>query len=168
MTAGHWRVIRASTLVAVLVAAATLLTGCRTSGLVFAKSQFHITSPGTSSTTTLPLKISWNAGSLARPGDRFAVFLDRETIQPGQNVLRLIPDSCKQIPTCSREQFLEQEKVWLTAQPSLVLEVLPSTIPADHRGGKEYHSLTVIILDSSLRRTGEEFATTDFVYHRPA
>ncbi|WP_007507777.1 MULTISPECIES: hypothetical protein [Pseudofrankia] len=157
--------IRASALALALVVAAGVLTGCRVTGLVFTAGQIRITSPGASSTVSeLPMKITWTAGNLARPGDQFAVFLDQPTIRPGQNVLKLVPESCRNLPTCSREQFLRQAKVWVTKSPALVLDSIPRANPiGDNR---EYHSVTIVLVDQSLKRLGEQFASIDFIYQR--
>ncbi|WP_248830721.1 hypothetical protein [Frankia sp. Mgl5] len=88
------------------------------------------------------------------------------TIQPGQSVLDLVPDSCRRLPTCAAEEFLERKNVWLTSDPSLVLDTLPTTSPTGRDGSKEYHALTVVVLDGALRRTGEEFASTEFIHVR--
>ncbi|MDT3439957.1 MULTISPECIES: hypothetical protein [unclassified Pseudofrankia] len=164
----HWNVrpvIRASALALALAVAAGVLTGCRVTGLVFTGGQIRITSPGASSTVSeLPMKITWTAGSLARPGDQFAVFLDQPTIRPGQNVLKLVPESCRNLPTCSREQFLKQVKVWITKSPALVLDSIPRANPIGN--DREYHSVTVVVVDKSLKRVGEQFASIDFIYQR--
>ncbi len=152
-----------------LLVVTVLLAGCRTSGLYFVKTQLRILSPQDSSTVTLPLRITWTAGNLYRPGDRFAVFLDSNNmIKVGQNISALLPQSCRVLVTCSHTSYLQQANVWLTSKPTLVLPTLPRTSLTDQSVGKEYHTATVIILSASGVRIGEEFATTNFVYIRQA
>jgi hypothetical protein len=150
-----------------ILALAVLVTGCRTSGLLFTKSSdFRILSPASSAEVKLPLRVTWTAGGSYRPGDRFAVFLDRGTIGPGENLSKLIPDACKKAPSCSGETFLQQEKVYVTSSPEVILATLPRSSVTGHSTGKEDHSVTVVILDSSGARVGEAFASTDFIYIR--
>jgi hypothetical protein len=146
---------------------AGLLTGCRTSGLLFSKNaNFRILSPHSSSAVTLPMTIAWTAKGVYKPGDSFAVFLDRGTIRPGQNVLSVLPDTCKQNPSCSRQSYFQQVNVWITSQPSLMLNALPESSLTGHSTGKENHSITVVILNNRGARLGEAFASADFVFVR--
>lgn len=157
--------LRTGASVIALVVLAGLLTACRTSGLVFRKTDLRIESPDAASAVTLPLTIRWNPGGALKEGHTFAVFLDRPTIKSGASVMDVIPDSCLKLPSCDRADYLEQEKVWITASPSLVLTTLPRT--ADHSSGKEFHTVTVIVLDAAQKRATEEFSSIDFVYRRP-
>lgn len=156
-----------SALVVALLAAAAALSGCRTSGLVFGTSQLRIAAPRASSTVTLPLRLSWSAGGLYRPGDQFAVFLDTRTIRPGQDVMSLVPETCRRLPLCPRADYLEEKQAWVTTSPSLVLDQIPVLSLTGASSGKEYHTVTVVILDKAGRRIGEQFASADFVYVRP-
>jgi hypothetical protein len=159
--------IRAGVVVTCLVAVASLVAGCRTSGLLFTTNgSFRILSPHSSSTVKLPITIAWTANGVYRSGDSFAVFLDRGTIRPGQNVSSVLPDICKQNPSCSRQSYFQQVNVWITSQPSLKLNTLPESSLTGRSTGKEDHSVTVVILNNKGARVGEAFASADFVYLR--
>jgi hypothetical protein len=114
------------------------------------------------------MTIAWTAKGVYQPGDSFGVFLDRGTIRPGQNVLSVLPDVCKQNPSCSRQSYFQQVNVWITSQPSLMLSALPEASVTGHSTGREDHSVTVVILNSKGARVGEAFASADFVYLRKA
>ena len=146
-----------------LTAAAMLLAcglaGCRTSGLEFGQYQLRFLSPGQSSTVQLPLRITWTAGDLYRSGDSYAVFVDTQPVGPGRSVTDLLPADCKVMPDCSRESYYQQANAWLTDKPSLVLDALPASSTSGR--GEGYHTITVVILNRSQVRVGEEFATLD-------
>lgn len=152
-------------LTAVLLLAA-LLAGCRTSGLEFGQYQLRILTPGESSSVTLPLRITWTAGGLYRPGDSYAVFVDTQPIGPGRSVTDLLPDACKVMPNCSRETYYAQANVWLTQKPSLVIRYLPESSVAGR--GREYHKITIVILNPAQVRTGEDFTTLDIAAPQPS
>jgi hypothetical protein len=151
-----------------LLVSLVILSGCRTSGLLFFKSSdLRITNPRSSSTVSLPFTISWVAHS-AKPGDRFAVFLDRGTISPGENLSSLVPDSCKKVANCSLESYLQQQDVWVTSGSSLILTTLPTKSLTGASSGREDHSVTVVVVNRAGVRVGEDFGQVDFVYVRRA
>jgi hypothetical protein len=152
---------------ALLASAAFLLAGCRTSGLIFTKdSAFRILSPSPSSSVTLPLKVTWTDGGPAAGAARFAVFLDQGTIRPGENLSSLLPDFCKVDPACPHNEYLLQQNVYVTSVPSLILTTLPQTTLGGHNSAREYHTLVVVLINSTGARVGEAFASTSFVYTR--
>ena len=150
-----------------LLALAFLLAGCRTSGLIFTKdSAFRILNPSSSSSVTLPLKVTWTDGGPAAGATRFAVFLDQGTIRPGENLSSLLPDFCKVDPTCPHNEYLHQQNVYVTSVPALILTTLPQTTLGGHDSAREYHTLVVVVINSSGARVGEAFAGTSFIYTR--
>ncbi|HET9732351.1 MAG TPA: hypothetical protein VFP54_06700 [Acidimicrobiales bacterium] len=150
-----------------VLALALALAGCRASGMVFVKSStFRIVEPNPFGTVTLPLTVKWTEGAPFRPGDRFALFLDRGSIGIGENILHLVPDSCRKVPTCSPSQYLQQRNVYVTNTTSMSLATLPSTSLTGHSTGKEDHTVVIVVLDSSGTRVGEQYASVDFVYQR--
>lgn len=169
MAAGakHGGLLKLCAAVCGLLAVAGLATGCRTSGLLFTKSSgFRVLSPRSNAAVTLPMTIAWSAKGIYRPGDTYAVFLDRGTIRPGQNILSVLTSTCKLDPTCSRPSYYQQANVWLTSKPSLVLSALPEVSLTGHSTGRENHSVTIVLLTSKGARTGEAYASADFVYVR--
>ena len=83
------RVLHRAGVVAALIAAATVFTGCRISGLVFVQSsEFQFVNPKSSTpVTSLPLKVTWSSGKLLKPGDRYALFMNQGPIGVGVNIL---------------------------------------------------------------------------------
>ena len=150
-----------------LLALAFLLAGCRTSGLIFTKvAAFRILSPSSSSSVTLPLKVTWTDGGPAAGAAHFAVFLDQGTIRPGENLSSLLPNFCKVDPTCPHNEYLLQQNIYVTSVPSLILRTLPQTTLGGHDSAREYHTLVVVVINSSGARVGEAFAATSFIYTR--
>lgn len=148
-----------SMLLAAVLLLVSALVGCRTSGLEFGRYQLRILSPATNSTVTGTLTLTWTVGNLFQPGDSYAVFIDTPPIGPGRNVTDLLPDACKVMPTCDKASYYLQANVWLTSKPSLVLNYLPDSSISGR--GKEYHTITVVILNRAQVRTGEEYASLD-------
>jgi hypothetical protein len=153
-------------LVAAVVLLVSALAGCRTNGLEFGRYQLRILSPEANSTVTAPLRLTWTAGNLFQPGDSYAVFVDTQPIGPGRNVTDLLPAECKVLPDCDKLSYYEQANVWLTNKPSLVLQYLPDSSIAGN--GKEYHTITVVILNQAQVRIGEEYATVDIASAQPS
>jgi hypothetical protein len=173
MTVTSWRITRrqrragrrATALVIAVLAITPFLAGCRTTGIVLGGYQLHVVRPGANSTETLPMTITWTAGSLYQPGDSYAVFLDSTPIGVGRSITDLVPMSCLQMPGCSRATYYQQANVWLTSQPSLTLTSIPEI--AGQNSAREYHTITIVILNKSQVRTSEEYASLDFLYLRP-
>lgn len=135
--------------------------------MIFTKSSaFRILTPASFSSVNLPLTVSWTEGAPYRPGDKFALFLDRGSIGIGNSILHLIPESCRKVPSCSEDQYLQQQDVYVTTATSISLVNLPSTSLTGHSSGKEDHEIVVVVLDSSGKRIGEQYASVDFIYQR--
>lgn len=156
--------LRTTALVIVVLALASVLAGCRTAGLVFGGYQLRVLSPGANSTATLPMTITWTAGDLYQPGDSYAVFVDATPIGVGRSITDLVPTSCLEMPGCSRAPYYQQASVWLTSKPSLTLTSIPEV--TGQNSGREYHTLTIIVLNKSQVRVSEEYVSLDFLYMR--
>jgi hypothetical protein len=144
---------------------ASVLAGCRTTGLVFGGYQLRVLSPGANSTATVPMTVTWTAGDLFQPGDRYAVFVDATPIGVGRSITDLVPQSCLATPGCSRATYYQQASVWLTSKPSLTMTSIPDVL--GQNSGREYHTLIIILLNKSQVRMSEEYASLDFLYMRP-
>jgi len=111
---GRRAALRTTALVIVVLAMASVLAGCRTTGLVFGGYQLRVLSPGANSTATVPLTVTWTACDLFQPGDSYAVFVDATPIGVGRSITDLVPQSCLATPGCSRATYYQQASVWLT------------------------------------------------------
>ena len=114
--------------------------------------------------TTLPLRVTWSSGKLLKPGDRYALFMNQGPIGVGVNILSIVPQSCTSESSCSVNAYLNELYVWQTTKPAVTLSALPTTSLTGNSNGRQEESLTVVILNREGVRTGEEFATEDFVY----
>lgn len=157
--------LRAAALVIAALTMPSVLTGCRTSGIVFGAYQLRVLSPGANSTAVLPMRITWTAGDLYQPGDSYAVFVDATPIGVGRSITDLVPPSCLEVPGCSRAPYYQQASVWLTSEPSLTLTSIPEV--TGQNSGREYHTLTIVVLNKSQVRVSEEYVSLDFLYMRP-
>lgn len=142
-----------------------LLTGCRVTqyGFVQQKS-VHILSPRADSVVTVPLKVTWSAPGvhLGTPGGpaTYAVFVDRNPMQPGQGLKSLCTPNdtqCLNTPGEPDAAYLAQQQVYLTKSNSLVLQNLPlNQVPSD------LHNVTIVLLNAQGRRLGEANYSVEF------
>jgi hypothetical protein len=115
----------------------------------------HILTPGDQATVTTPLTMRWSArdtGSL-----RFAVFVDRATLRPGERLRSVVPKDdtvCRSDPHCPDASWLASNGVYITAGTSLTLPSLKDNRPANNLGARDSHTITVVLLDGD-RRQGE-------------
>jgi hypothetical protein len=111
-----------------------------------------------------PLEIRWRGGDGVRADDRFAVFVDRAPIRPGQN-LRAVAgsdESCEQAPGCPDDEYLRVRGVYVTDQESLQLPFVSELSGIDAQGSASVHQVVLILVDGQGDRIGEHAATLSF------
>ena len=149
--------------VALLLATATAC-GFGTAGLSFvADDRVSITSPRDREKVRLPVTLDWTVEDfgITQPGlgsgddqGYFAVFADRTPVPPGKTLAYVARDdrSCRRDDGCPDEEYLETRHIYTTTRTRLVLTTLPKTASD---GRREFHDVTVVLLDSDGRRIGE-------------
>lgn len=155
---------RGGRLAAALLAAALSGCGFSTTGLAFTNDdRIEILSPKDREKHRLPVTIDWAVddfeitGPGRGSGDNegyFAVFVDSAPIPPGKtlrHVARKDP-TCRASNGCPDEQYLEARGVYTTTETELTLETLRSS---GLDGRREFHEVTVVLLDPEGRRVGE-------------
>ena len=150
-------------LLAVTLAAASAC-GFGTRGLAFTNDdRVEITSPEDRQKLRLPVTIDWTiddfevTGPGRGSGDRegyFAVFVDRSPMPPGKTLRHIAKDdrSCRVDDGCPDAEYLAARGVYTTTETELVLEMMSKTA---RDGRREFHDVTVVLLDPDGRRIGE-------------
>ncbi len=146
----------------VLVAA---LPACdRFDGLAFREdTRVDIVSPTDRAHVTLPITVRWT--SLA-PGRVFGVFVDRAPQPPGEPLSWFArnDDSCRAAANCPDNEYLAQRNVFRTRQPHFRVQQLLDTQRDTQR--REFHEVTVVLLDRHGNRVGESAWSVEFQVER--
>lgn len=160
-----------------LALVATLASGCALHGLSFkVDERLAIISPEDREAVTLPVTIDWeisdfnitgpDGGADAQSG-YFGVYVDRAPQPPGQPMEWFAKDdeTCRPDDGCPDEQYLADRGVHSTQETQFVIENLPPP-PTDQADRREFHEVTVVLLDGSGRRIGESAFTVQFEVDR--
>ena len=157
---------RAPLVVAVVVATALLTSGCAVRGIAFREDdRLSFVSPGDRDEVTLPVTVTWEVEDFDVPDDgSFAVFVDRAPQPPGKAIewLARDDDSCRAADGCPDAAWFAERDVFPTTETSMTIERLPAR--SDDR--REFHEVTVVLLDAEGRRVGETGWTLEFQVER--
>ena len=164
---------------ALALSAVLALSACNTEGLAFVEDRrVTIIEPAALSKVTLPVTVRWSYtdfeviaapdGSDSDDRGRFAVFVDRTPMSPGEDLRSLGEDDelCAKDPTCPDEAWLKARNVHLTSEPALTIKSLPDF--RDDGRGLDQHSVTVVLLDGRDQRIGESAFTAEFIVDHSA
>jgi hypothetical protein len=161
--------------VAVLLVA-FLLPGCGFRGLNFiADDRVTFIAPDDRAEVRLPLTVSWrvrdfevtgNDGRRRRDAGYFGVFVDRAPQPPSQTLDWIVRDDarCRDRTACD-EAYLAQLNIHSTTETTFEIDRLP-TPSSDAVRRREFHEVTVVLLDGSGRRIGESAFTRQFEVDR--
>lgn len=147
----------------VAVAVALLSSGCGVSGLSFRQDdRLSFVSPGDRDEVTLPVTVRWDVEDFEVGDGRgsFAVFVDRAPQPPGRTLAWLArdDDTCRADDGCPGVEWYSQRDIFPTTDTELVIDRLPAR--TDDR--REFHEVTVVLLDEEGRRVGETGWTLEF------
>ncbi len=153
-----------------------LVAGCVPQGLAFrVDDRLTITSPKDRAEVTLPLTVSWQVRNftVVGPGEPstgkdsgyFAVFVDQAPQPPGKRLSWVArkDHTCRPAEGCPDAQYLAARHIFSTTDTHLTFEQLPRP-SNEHR--KEWHSITVVLLDPSGKRIGESAYQIDVQVRR--
>ncbi|HEX2038215.1 MAG TPA: hypothetical protein VHF47_00620 [Acidimicrobiales bacterium] len=157
---------------AVALAVVLLFGGCGLGGgMAFREdTRLSILEPADRATVPLPVTLRWTTEDidLGSPGgpQRFAVFVDRAPLRPGQHLRALGDDDCERVPGCPDEAYLRERYVYLTTESSLVLESVPDQRSSNRTGAEDRHEAVIVLLDAEGRRMGEAAWSAEFSVDR--
>lgn len=150
-----------------LVAAGLLAAGCGASGLSFVTDErVEILEPRDRASVRLPLEVRWRAEGI-EPGGSFGVFVDRAPQPPGETFRWIARDDngCVASLGCPDQTYLADRGVFATSETTFRIELLPRTV-AEEQQRREFHELTIVLLDADGRRVGESAWFVDFQVER--
>jgi hypothetical protein len=142
-----------------------LLTSCL-SGLAFKTDErLRITSPRDRAEVSLPVTARWTVSDFEITGPTpagkpnagyFGVFVDRAPQPPGERFVWFAKDDrhCLRVEGCPNEKYFSDRGVFSTQETSFTIDSIPSTLPVGSVR-REFHELTVVLLDGTGRRIGE-------------
>jgi hypothetical protein len=147
-------------IIALVVGLLAVLPACGVHGLSFVQDdRVDIVRPDDRSEVALPVRVGWTVQDFAvGPGKgSFGVFVDRTPQRPGKTLAWLFrgDSSCKGTSArlCTTPQFLAQRNVFRTANRSFTVEQVSRL--SGTQAGRQFHEVTVVLLDEAGRRSGE-------------
>lgn len=163
------RRIHGTVAVAFLAMAALGSSGCgltHVQDLNFTVDQrLQFQSPPSQALVSTPLTVRWRmtdfrveaegTGAPSRGAGYFAVFVDRAPIRPGETMRAVAARDpvCLHQPGCPDAGYLAQRQIYTTTAGSMTLaQVLPLSGDTER---VQYHSITVVLMDTSGHRIGE-------------
>lgn len=133
--------------------------------------------PGDRAEVRLPVTISWTVtdfeltgadGSNRRDAGSFGVYIDRTPQPPGEHQTWLVRNdtACKRDPSvCGQKDFLAQRDIHTTTETTFVIDRLP--LPTgDAQRRREFHEVTVVLLNGRSERIGESAFIRQFEANR--
>lgn len=160
-------------LVALLLGCAVLLSGCALRGLSFRiDDRLQILTPADREAVSLPVTVDWEISDFEVTGPDgtedaesgyFGVFIDRAPQPPGETVEWFAKDdtSCRPADGCPDRQYLADRGVHTTDKTKFVVKNFPPP-PSGQAPRREFHEVTIVLLDGSGRRIGESAFTAQF------
>ncbi len=171
------RSLRVAAFAVLLACMGTAVTACGYNGLNFVQDErVEITAPLDRAKVSLPLTVSWSVRDFevtgrqreARPdAGYFGVYVDRAPQPPGTTQDSLVRDdpSCRSNPNCPDADFLAQRDIHATEEMTFVIERLPQPSSEAQRR-REFHEVTIVLLDGRGRRIGESAFVRQFEVDR--
>ena len=126
---------------------------------------------------TAPVTVRWTmtgfraevpgSGPASEEAGYFAVFVDRAPIRPGQTMRAVATgdELCLHRPGCPDAAYLAARQIYTTTATSLTLQQIPPLSGDAER--VQYHSVTVVLMDTTGHRIGESAWQLDLRMRRP-
>lgn len=139
---------------------ALLLASCRFNGLSLKQdARVDIVFPQDRSEVELPMNVQWKAEGFT---GSYAVFVDRAPQPPRETVRSLFKDDqdCQRRPDCPDAPYLAAQNIYLTGDRIVSVSQIPDL------EGREFHELTIVLLDEGGRRLNESAFAVEFRVRR--
>lgn len=143
--------------------AVVLLGGCAFSGLSFRiDDRLTFVHPQDREQVTLPLTVDWEVTDFPADGS-FVAFVDRSPMPPNQPVEWFAKDdeTCRPADGCPDAEYLSSRNIFPTTESELTIENLPPP-PSDQAARREFHEVTVVLVDAEGKRIGESAFSVEF------
>ena len=155
-----------------------VLSGCAMQGLTFVQdNRVTISAPRDRAKVKLPVTVAWTVENFkvtGRDGRRgtdagyFGVYVDRAPQPPQrtQNWLLREDTQCLTTPGCPNETFLAEQNIHSTTETTFKVERLPAPPSEDAQRRREFHEVTIVLLNGRGERIGESAFTIEFELDR--
>jgi hypothetical protein len=138
-----------------------VLPACsRLDGLAFREdTRVDVVTPRDRAKVTLPVTVRW-ASKATVP--RYGVFVDRSPMPPGKRLdwFARNDEACQGTAGCPSTEYLAERNVFSTTGRSFTVERLLDTQRDVQR--REFHEVTIVLLDAGGRRMGESAWSVEF------
>ncbi len=163
--------------VALVVALLFVLPSCGVSGLNFEQDErLTITAPDDRAEIRLPFTVTWDVTDFEVTGPDgagrddagyFGVYVDRAPQPPGKTQAWIVRDDpdCRQRPSCPDEAYLAQAHIYSTQERTFTTDRLPQP-SSDAPRRREFHEVTIVLLDGRGQRIGESAFIREFEVKR--
>lgn len=161
--------------VATLALVVTTLQGCGTTGLNFVKDErVEIVAPGDRAKVPLPVTVRWEVrdfevtgpdGSSRSDAGYFGVYVDRAPQPPQQTQAWLLRDEQNCLGGCESPTALASRNIHSTQETEFTIGRLPQPA-SDAVRRREFHEVTIVLLDGRGRRIGESAFIRQFEVDR--
>ena len=152
---------------------AVLVSGCSFTGLsLVVDDRLTFVAPQDRAAVDLPVTIEWevedftvtttrDAEDVSGEAGYFGVFIDRTPQPPGEDLQWFAKDDedCKRDPECPDDDYFSVRGIHTTTKTSFAIAQLPRPVDSNRR---EFHEVTVVLLDPDGVRIGESAWTIDF------
>jgi len=154
--------MRVRCIAVLVVIAVSSGSGCAVTGVAYrTDDRLTFVTPEDRADVTLPVTVRWEVKDFSVPTDgSFAVFVDRAP-QPRGKPLRWLArddDGCREENGCPDAAWYAERNVYPTTELGITLDQLPAR--ADDR--REFHEVTVVLLDPDQRRIAETGWSIEF------
>jgi hypothetical protein len=147
--------------------ACILLAGCATSGLSLVKDErVTIVAPKDRVKVRLPVTVEW---TVTKYGGPFGVFVDLAPQPPGKPLSWIAHDdrSCRAVSGCPDTAYLADRGVFTTRNTRFVVSQVRNFSAGERQRRREFHEVTIVLLDAGGRRLGESAFSVEFQVVRP-
>lgn len=161
---------RPGPLLVALACLAVALSGCGVRGLNFIQdTRVEILAPAERSQARLPVTVEWDyedfevtgpTEHVADDAGYFGVFVNRSPQPPGEPLEwhARNDDNCVVSQGCPDQDWYHRRGIFRTSETSFTVEGVPSRA----EGRREFHEVTIVLLDGKGRRIGESAFAVEF------
>jgi hypothetical protein len=164
--------LRRALVAAAVVGMLPVVTSC---GLQFRNDhRLSFITPRENQKVSVPFPVRWRMSDFLVTGLRqgpttsrtgyFALFVDRTPIKPGQTIAAVNADdpSCHDTRACLTPSYLAEKGVYTTTKTAVRLTEVADL--SNHES-EQYHTATVVLMNTAGRRIGESAWSVEFKMH---
>lgn len=154
--------------------ALAFLSGCAVQGLNFIQDErVTITSPADRARVRAPVMVTWQVrdfdvtgkdGSRRDDSGYFGVYVDRAPQPPGRTQEWIVREDtfCQSTPGCPNKEYLASLGIYVTTETSFAIESLIDRRPESQKDRREFHELTIVLLNGKGERISESAFSIEF------